>query len=272
MTQLTTTPGQGRGRALRRSKLICMGDNLEAMTAGPTSGADIIQVVLEDGVDDTHKDLGLQRTLELLAADCHGAERWVKVNTLSSGRIEEDVDAVVSAGAEAIIMPKIETPDDVLYLANFVDAVEKKHDIPAGSVRIVCSIERIRALHNVEAIAACHPRILALQLGLFDLGEEFGYKLDYTGPSYETLYAKSRSILAAKLARIEIGDWPYPVMNDLIGTQQSTLRSIQLGFTHKACYERDQIAVINQLFDMASDLSAKNEYVSAKAEQGLHGD
>jgi citrate lyase beta subunit len=109
-------------------------------------------------------------------------------------------------------------------------------------------------------------------MGLYDLGEEFGYKLDYTGPSYETLYAKSRCVLAAKLAGIEIGDWPYPVANDLAGTERATLWSIQLGFTHKACYQLEQIPVVNRLFDRAAEMSTQNTYISAKAELGQQSD
>jgi citrate lyase beta subunit len=268
----TEAPSQRR-KGVRRSKLVCMGDNRTQLDAAPTSGADIVQIVLEDGVDDSRKDIALQRTADLVRdADWQGAERWIKVNERASGRLEDDIRTLVAAGADAIIIPKIYSAADVREVAAFIGEQERQSGREAGSVSVVCSIERIRALHNVEEIAACHPSILALQMGLYDLGEEFGYKLDYTGPSYETLYAKSRCVLAAKLAGIEIGDWPYPVANDLAGTERATLWSIQLGFTHKACYQLEQIPVVNRLFDRAAEMSTQNTYISAKAELGQQSD
>jgi citrate lyase subunit beta/citryl-CoA lyase len=131
-------------------------------------------------------------------------------------------------------------------------------------VRSVCSIERIRALAQVEEIAASHARLLALQIGTHDLSKEFGYRLDMTGPQLETLYAKSRCILAARLAGIEIGDSPYLFSRDLDGTLRSTLWSIQLGFTHKACHAAAQVPIVNRAFDTVENKDWSLAYLAAE--------
>jgi citrate lyase subunit beta/citryl-CoA lyase len=93
----------------------------------------------------------------------------------------------------------------------------------------------------------------ALQFGPTDMSYEYGYRLDRTGPSFETLYARSRCVLAARLAGIDSGDAPYWFHQDHLGTLRSALWSFQLGFTHKACHAPEQVQIVHQAYEMVAD-------------------
>ena len=82
-------------------------------------------------------------------------------------------------------------------------------------------IERVHALATVEEIAVADPRMIAIVLGTEDLSVQYGYRLDRTGCGLETLYLKSRCILAARLAGIDCIDSAYFHYRDLEGTRRA---------------------------------------------------
>src|SRR5262249_40389946 len=101
---------------------------------------------------------------------------------------------------------------------------------------------------RVEQIAAADPRMTALVLGTEDLSVEYGYRLDRTGDSLETLYLKSRCILAARVAAIDCIDAAHSYYRDLEGTRRAASWAARLGFTGKTCLSPRQVAPVNQAF------------------------
>lgn len=245
--------GEAAGRKnLRRSKLIVIADRPAELERAARSGADIIQITIEDGVPQERRAAARGILVKaLLELDWGGAERWVKINPLLSGEAEKDIDLITEGRPDAYITAKAQGPDDLRTIADLMAQAERKHGLPHESVKICASIERIKALSRVEEMATAHARLTSLQVGHVDLGEEYGYRLDRSGLSLETLYAKSRCILAARLAGIDIGDAPYFLHQDWDGTLRNTLWSIQLGFTHKACHVLEHIPIIHSAFALS---------------------
>jgi citrate lyase subunit beta / citryl-CoA lyase len=235
----------------RRSKLIVIADNRPELERAARSGADIIQITIEDGVPQTRKQAAREILVRaLLEIDWGGAERWVKINPLVSGETHKDIDIITQGRPDAYIAAKAQGPEDLTQIADLIAVAERKHGLQQDSVKICASIERIKALSRVEEMATAHSRMTSLQFGPVDLGQEYGYRLDRAGPSLETLYAKSRCILAARLAGIDIGDSPYNFHQDFDGFLRNTLWSFQLGFTHKACHLVEHIPIIHRAFAM----------------------
>ena len=77
---------------------------------------------------------------------------------------------------------------------------------------------------------------------------EYGYRLDRDGPSWETLYLKSRCILAARLAGIDCIDAAHFHYRDLEGTKRAAEWAAQLGFTGKTCLSPRQVPIVNRAF------------------------
>lgn len=256
-----------RGRSLRRSKLAAFADQWDYLEKAASAGADVVQIVLERDMysPSVSAEQGRENALRALRElDWGDAEIWVKISPFVSGEAEKDVDALAQARPSAFVLAKAQGPEDMITLAKLIDAAERKYSIPAGSIKMAAVIERIKALSTVEAIASCHSRMTALVFGPVDLSNEYGYRLDRAGQSLETLYAKSRCILAARLAGIEIGDAPYFFNQDLEGTLESTLRSLRLGFNTKTATSLGQIPVIHKAFELIEAAGAGDIGYGAK--------
>lgn len=234
---------------MRRSKLITPVLRRDLLEKAAVSEADIVHIELEDGVPAALKSSARARAAAALGEiDWHGKEVWVRVNAPDSPEMARDVDAVVAASPQALIVPKIAGPENVIALAELIATAEAAHGVAEGSVKIAAVIERIHALDSVEDIAAADTRVTALVLGTDDMSVEYGYRLDRDGPSWETLYLKSRSILAARLAGIDCLDAAHFHYRDLEGTQRSADWARQLGFTGKTCLSPRQVPIVNAAF------------------------
>ncbi len=238
----------------RRSKLITPALRPDLIEKAFTSGTDVVHIELEDGVPAGHKDAARASALTALREiDWNGREVWVRINTPGTEDAERDIDMVVEGAPHALLIPKVQGPEDINAAAAQIAAAEQRHGLPDGQIAIAAVIERIVGLSNVEAIAASHPRMTALVLGTEDMSVEYGYRLDRTGHSFETLYLKSRCILAARLAGIDCIDAPYFHYRDLEGTERSAGWSAQLGFSGKTCLTPPQVSPVNQAFEPSAE-------------------
>jgi citrate lyase subunit beta/citryl-CoA lyase len=241
---------------MRRSKLAVPGHDATALASAAKSGADIVQIDLEDSIPGGLKEMARATALTALTElDWGRAEKWVKVDHTSTVECAASVRATMAGQPDAYALAKVEEPHDMARLAEILDSEEQAFGVTAGRTSMVAIIERIRGLSTVEEIASSHRRMTALGMGPFDLGQEYGYRLDLSGPSMETLYAKSRSILAARLAGIDISDMGYLFEDDAEGTIRSTLYSLQLGFTTKSTHSPRQVSLIHTAFELNESLS-----------------
>ena len=241
------TPG-GK-QSLRRSSLVTPCD-LNIMTKAARTEADVIRLELEDGVaPDRKAEARAICARGLREIDWGHREAWVRICHFSFGFAEADVDALVAGRADLIMMGKVQGPEDILRLDALVTEAEARHGVPPGSVRIGCVIERIRAVSSVEDIAACSPRMSVLQLGLDDLSLEYGYRLTRRpADAPETLYTRSRVVLASRMAGISCLDYSYVNFHDVEGSEKDARFSAQLGFDGKSTISPRQIATINRAF------------------------
>jgi citrate lyase subunit beta / citryl-CoA lyase len=234
---------------MRRSKLITPVLRRDLLEKAAASDADIVHIELEDGVPAAQKSVARRSAVAaLFEVDWHGKEVWVRVNAPDSPEMERDIAIVVAAKPAAVIVPKVSGPEDVALVAELIRMAEVSSGVSPGTVKIAAVIEVIRGLDTVEEIAAADPRMTALVLGTDDMSVEYGYRLDRDGPSWETLYLKSRSILAARLAGIDCLDAAHFHYRDADGTKRSAEWSRQLGFTGKTCLSPRQVSIVNAAF------------------------
>jgi citrate lyase beta subunit len=234
----------------RRSKLITPALRRDLLEKAASCGTDVVHIELEDGVPAGRKESARESALTALREiDWRGSEVWVRVNTTGTEDAGRDVEMIVEGAPDALLIPKVSGPEDIREVANRISVAEERHGLPPGKIAIAAVIERIAGLSNVEAIAKAHPRMTALVLGTEDMSVEYGYRLDRQGPSLETLYLKSRCILAARLADIDCIDAPHFHYRDLDGTRRAAAWSAQLGFSGKTCLTPPQVAPVNEAFE-----------------------
>ena len=240
-----------RASNLRRTQLITPCDDAwDIMQKAARCDADVIRLELEDGVLPPRKAEARQWCLKALREiDWGRREVWVRITHFDYGYAEDDIDVLVQGQPNVILMGKAQGPSDLLHLDQMIAASERRHGVPVGTVKMGCVIERIRAVHQVEAIAACAPRMSMMCCGLDDLSNEYGYRLTrQPADALETLYVRSRVVLAARLAGITALDYPYLTYRDEQASELDARFSARLGFHGKQILSPRQIAGVHRAF------------------------
>lgn len=254
MTESSAAAPPPLRRSLRRSKLITPAGDWELISKAARSGTDIVHLELEDGVPLPHKEAARAMAVKALREQDWGrSEVWARINPLSSGLAARDVEVVTAGAPDAFLLAKASGPEDVRTLDAMITDAERAHGLPVGRIRIAVVIERIRALHRVEDIAVASPRMTCLNFGAEDMATEYGYRRDRRGPSLETLYARSRIVLAARLGGIDCIDVPYLFYKDIEGTERDAGWAAQIGFSGKSCISPRQIPVVHKAFAPSPD-------------------
>ncbi len=219
------------------------------MLKASNSTADIIRLELEDGVVRDRKPIARETCVKAMQEiDWKGKEVWVRIASFPEGFAEDDVKALVVGRPNVILMGKTQTPEDMHRLADLVREAEKAAGLPEGEIRIGAGIESARAVSKIEDIAAA-PRMSMMCLGLDDMSIEYGYRLSREpADAIETLYIRSRMVLAARLAGITCIDYPYLKFKDEAGSEIDARFSARLGFDGKSVISPRQLAGVHRAF------------------------
>ena len=240
-----------RKTSLRRTQLITPCDDAwDMMNKAARSATDVVRLELEDGVLPARKAEARKWCLRgLQEIDWGNKEVWVRITHFDFGYAEDDIDVLVQGQPNVILMGKTQGPEDMIHLDKLVTAAEQRHGVPVGTIRIGCVIERIRAVARVEELAACSPRMSMMCCGLDDLSNEYGYRLTrLPADALETLYVRSRVVLAARLAGITALDYPYLKYRDLESSEIDARFSARLGFHGKQILSPRQAAGVHRAF------------------------
>jgi citrate lyase subunit beta/citryl-CoA lyase len=236
-----------------RSVLFVPGHRGSWVEKGIASGADGLILDLEDAVPDALKGQARAEVATSIARVRGTNERiglWVRVNALDSGSIGADLAAVVVPGLDAVLLPKIYGPEDVIRLDALIAHFELENGVEPGSVEIVVGLETAEAYASCEALAVASPRVATLFAGVAgdaDVARSIGFK--FTAGGLETLYIRSRVVLACRAAGLEFplgGIWQD--INDLEGARFQCEQNRQLGFRGQVCIHPSHIAVANEVF------------------------
>jgi len=228
----------------RRSTLFIGALALDALPAALASGADVLCIDLEDAVPPDRKDDGrraLHRALDAGSCGAAGASPALiaRINPLTTPEGRADLQALAArpGALTALLLPKVESDDEVLACAAELERAGAALDIYA-------IIETAVGLELAAAIAIASPRLKALYFGGFDLSAALGCDMAWE----PLLYARSRVVHAAALAGIDCCDSPYPAVDDAAGLADACRRAKALGMTGKAAKSAAQIAAIHRAF------------------------
>ena len=134
-----------------RSALFVPGDSDRKMAKGRGSGADCLFVDLEDSVAESRKPLARD-----MARD--------------SGLVDADLDGVMPAHPDGILLPKPRGGIDVQHLAAKLAVREADHGIADGATKIICvATESAAAVFGLPTYAGSSRRLAALTWGAEDL-------------------------------------------------------------------------------------------------------
>ena len=152
----------------QRSVLFMPGSNARAMEKARSLPADVVIFDLEDAVAPDAKENARDQALDAVSAGGYGRrEVIVRVNAMATRWGRADLAAVATSGADAVLLPKIDSPVTVREaLGVLTDA-----GAPPG-LSLWCMLETPRGILNAAAIAACNSLVTALVMGTSDLTKE----------------------------------------------------------------------------------------------------
>jgi citrate lyase subunit beta/citryl-CoA lyase len=241
-----------------RSMLFVPGHKPSWADKGLASGADALVLDLEDSVPDGHKAEArgvVADTIDRLHQNGVRADLWVRPNAALTGLQGKDFEAVVRPGLAGLFLPKVSGAEELIRIDAVVSHIEDRDGLEAGSVGLIVSFETAASMAHCEEIAAATPRISTL-LGATgpsaDVGRALGF--EFTPQGLETLYLRSRLILAARAAGLHhpvAGVWQD--IKDLDGARQFCLDNRRLGYRGMVCIHPSHVAIANEVFTPSAD-------------------
>ncbi|MGJ4731169.1 HpcH/HpaI aldolase/citrate lyase family protein [Luteimonas sp. SDU101] len=249
-----------------RSKLFVPGGRPDLFAKAWAGAADAVSFDLEDAVAEERK-AGARADIAAFLAT-HARDRGarlaiVRVNAPGTHHFEADLEAIVPAGPDLINVPKLESAAQVLEV---VAALERLDRQGAGGTppRLLLNIETPRGLRCAAEIAAAHPRVAGLQLGLGDLFETQGIRRDDPANVHAAMF---RVAMAAAEAGVFACDGAHPDFRDRAAFEHEARIAQGLGFIGKSCIHPQQIAWAHVVFTPdAAALAWARKVVSAAAE------
>ena len=250
-----------------RSWLYAPGNNTRLLEKVFGAGSDAVILDLEDAVPprekDHARDLVAQKVRERSG---HNAPLlFVRVNHPDTGMAEADVAAVVQPGLAGLRVPKVEDAATVGRVEGWLAAAEQQAGLAAGSVALVCNIESAAGVWWAREIAQASPRVQALAFGAVDFVRDVNARV---GPAAEeTLYARSRLVLAARVAGIRSPvDSVYTRLDDEAGLERTTRQGRDLGFFGRSALHPRQVPTINRVYTPSDEeVRQAREVITAAA-------
>ncbi|MBX9911333.1 MAG: CoA ester lyase [Beijerinckiaceae bacterium] len=253
-----------------RSLLFVPGDSPKKQQKGLDCGADALILDLEDSVALDAKPHARTITLEFLKAVGAQAKRpllIVRINALSTGLTEADLDAVMPGAPDAIMLPKAEGGVDAGHLAAKIAVREAEGNLPDGGTRIIpIATETGRGIFGLSSYAGATHRLAALTWGAEDLSADLGAETNrLTDGSYADPYrlARSLTLFAAAAAQVDAIDTVFTNFRDDEGFRAECVAARRDGFTGKMAIHPAQVPIANAVFAPSPAELAKAEAIIA---------
>ena len=230
-----------------RSMLFLPGNNPNMLINGNCLGADAVIFDLEDAVAPAEKDAArilVRNTMRYM--DFGTCGRIVRINSIDTPYWKKDLEQILPYKPDLILLPKTGCAADIQEADRFITEQEQKLGIPYNTVGLMALIETAMGVENAFSIASSCQRIRALFLGAEDLTADLRCKRTKEGREIE--YARTRLVVAARAANIDVFDTPFTDVNDDEGIVVDAELAKALGFTGKASISPRHVEVINRVF------------------------
>ncbi|PKN29454.1 MAG: CoA ester lyase [Deltaproteobacteria bacterium HGW-Deltaproteobacteria-21] len=259
---------------LARSALFVPGNRPERVDKAVATAADLVIIDLEDAVPVAEK--AAVRPIVREKLDRHRDRRlMVRVNALDTGLTESDLTSIVGPGPDSILLPKVQTPEDVARMGRLMSAAEEGSGLQQGTLGLVALIETALGVRNVFNIADAKtepPRLHTLAFGAADFSLDMGFRITKTGE--ELAFPRARIALACRAAGIDPPlDTPFMIdLKDREAFEADAMRGQRLGFGGKLCIHPDQVDFCNTLFSpTAEEIAFAAKVVAAFEEAEAKG-
>ncbi|MGF1615084.1 MAG: HpcH/HpaI aldolase/citrate lyase family protein [Gammaproteobacteria bacterium] len=226
----------------RRSVLYMPGSNARALEKGKTLLADAIILDLEDAVAPDAKEKAREQVCAAVKAGGYGLrELVIRVNGLATPWGYADIAAAARSGANAVLLPKVESADAIRQLQTIMEANGAPDDMAIWAM-----METPRSILRAQMIAEASARMQCLVMGTSDLAKDLDCA--HTSERLPMITSLGMCLLVARSAGIAILDGVYLDLNDDEGFEYACRQGRELGFDGKTLIHPKTIETANRVF------------------------
>ena len=238
----------------RRALLYMPGDNWKMIAKSITLGVDSICMDMEDGAA-LNKKAEARATIAkaLQELDFGTSEKLVRINSVGSGWEKDDIEAVLPYHPDGIVIPKVESFEQVEWASKIIEDAELKNGWKVNSIRILIGVETAKGILNLKEITA-HPRLDAIIFG----GEDFAASIGAvrTKDAVELLYARQAVIVACAANDLQPIDIVTIDYKDLEALKAEAEFGARLGFSGKQVIHPNQVQITQEAFTPSAEAIA----------------
>jgi citrate lyase subunit beta-like protein len=230
----------------RRALLYMPGDDRHKIEKALTLGVDCICMDMEDGVALNRKAEAratIARALQEL--DFGSSEKLARINAAGSGLEQEDIAAVLLYHPDGIVIPKVESLEQIEWGSQIIEAAELANGWPVNSVRMLVGVETPKGILNLKEIAS-HPRLDGIIFGGEDFAASVGAKRSES--AIELLYARQAVVTACAAYGLAAIDIVTVDFKDLERVRREAEFGSGLGFSGKQVIHPAQVTPVQEAF------------------------
>ena len=229
---------------IRRSNLVVPITNQAFVAGAWRHNADAITLDLEDSVVEARKEGARNSVKEAIPLAGKGAgEVFVRVN---KPFVYADIEASVWPGLAGIVLPKVESAQDVAEASGFLLEMERRRGIEVGSLQLILLLESAQAVWNIRDVVTADPRVTQVGLDESDLAAALGLT---TLPDHDPfVFSRGRLVVEATAAGVQplgVTHPNFPATDDML---KSATDSKNLGFKGIFCPHPSWVEPVNAAF------------------------
>lgn len=242
---------------LRRSLHFVPGGNDKMLQKALGLAADSLILDLEDSVTPENKETARSAVCDWLRnADFGTKEKLVRINPQDTAWGREDLEAVMQAGPDGLVLPKVVTRANVDAIDQVVSSLEKEFELSEGATSLILiGTEVPEAVFHLPEMSK-NPRVSGVTWGAEDLSGVLGSraKRDANGKYLEVFsYVRASCLLAAAAAGAQPIDAVYVDFKDSKGLAAECQDAADMGFTGKITIHPDQVDIVNAAFSPSAE-------------------
>ena len=159
-----------------RTAFFIPGGNEKMLAKAGSIAADLIIFDLEDSVLPSEKRQARKLVQSILKDNSNGKQTLaVRVNAMDTPHLKDDLDAVMSGRPDIIMLPKLESGEQLIQLSALLDQLESENSIKAGNTKVIgITAETPRGIFGFDSINNTSNRLVGLSWGPEDLATELG--------------------------------------------------------------------------------------------------
>ena len=229
-----------------RTYLFAPGNHERRVEKALGLGADVVILDLEDAVAVSEKK-STRGLINKTLKQPRNCAVFVRVNAYDTEFCYGDICSIVSENLDGIVLPKLESLEDLRSIDWLLGNLEQERGLLNGSIDLMPIIETAVGLVNIREIARADTRVKRLAFGGGDYTRDLG--MEWTLKEDELLPVRSEMVLASRFGKLEPPvDTVFIHIKEHGAFRSSCSNILGLGFQGKMCIHPDQVPVTNETF------------------------